>query len=148
MKASILALGILIPYLARVPGALAGRPDWLWQYLSGGLGGFLLIEAANALVVGAAWLSLVVFRGRLLAGLPIAAGYSVLFVLHAGLDLSADAQAAIALLFIPVYSLPAFLVGAVIAAGGLALRRGRSRRPVAGSSPPVRAPGGAVIRYP
>jgi|GEM_PF-3414842 len=34
MKALVVAIGVLIPYLARVPGELAGRPGWLWQYLS------------------------------------------------------------------------------------------------------------------
>jgi len=116
--------GILLPYAARLPRGM----DWLSQYIYPGLEGWLLFGAVNAIAWGA--LLAVSFLYQRPASLiaPAVLGYGFLAWAHFSLDLRADAQAAVALFFIPIYALVPIAVGAVV---GWAVDR-RLRRSSAG----------------
>jgi hypothetical protein len=49
-RLAIALLGVLLPYLARVPGSLMGRSQWLNSYLAAGVQGFLFMGFFNAFV--------------------------------------------------------------------------------------------------
>lgn len=111
MRAWVIALGVALPYLARLPGGAA----WLAQYMRPGLGGALFLEAFNAIasssIVGLSFL----YHRRARAVLaPTLAGFGFLAWCHARLDLTADAQAAVALVFIPIYALVPISMGGVV----------------------------------
>lgn len=110
LRIAVMVFGIFLPYLARVPRGLA----WLNDYTAGGLGGFLLIGVFNAIAWGS--ISALSFWYRQPTSLlfPAAFGFSYLAWAHFSLDLKADAQAAIALAFIPIYALLPMSVGALI----------------------------------
>lgn len=107
----IAIVGVLLPYVVRIPHGWA----WVEQYTGAGLGGAVFIEALNAIAWGALIaLSFVIRRPALLL-IPCALGFGYLAWAHATLDLAADAQAAIALVFIPFYALVPIAVGGVTA---------------------------------
>lgn len=110
-RLAIVIVGVLLPYAARLPGGAA----WVRQYTEAGIGGFVFIQAFNAL----AWGSLLAlsFRIRRPAWLllPCLAGFGFLAWAHCRLDLAADAQAAIAVVFFPVYALVPIAVGGLAA---------------------------------
>lgn len=106
----IVLIGISIPYLARLPGGA----DWLAQYTDTGVFGWLFLGAFNAIAWGAL-LALTVLFKRPASVLPACLlGFGFLAWAHHGLDLAADAQAAIGLIFIPVFALAPIAIGAVI----------------------------------
>jgi hypothetical protein len=109
-RLGIAIVGILLPYVVRIPGGSA----WVRQYTAAGLGGFLFFEAFNAI----AWGSLIglsfLIRRPLLLLVPCGLGFGYLAWAHATLDLAADAQAAIALVFIPFYALRPIAIGGVV----------------------------------
>ncbi|HNW92578.1 MAG TPA: hypothetical protein PKM88_06695, partial [bacterium] len=90
--------------------ALYGWP-WIDQYLSCALDGWLFFEACNLVAVAAAVVCVLLFGGRRAFWLPVGLGYGALFAMHASIDLAADAQAAVALVFIPVFAVPMFAAG-------------------------------------
>lgn len=106
----VILVGLVLPYAARVPRGL----QWLEQYTQAGLGAWLFLSAFNAI----AWVALLAVSltyqrpSSLLA--PSLLGFGFLAWAHYSLDLAADAQAAIALVFIPIYALGPLLVGAAI----------------------------------
>jgi hypothetical protein len=105
----LVVFGFALPYLARLPRGAA----WLQQYTHlSGLAGFLFLSAFNAIPVIAMLALTFVYRKRSSALFPAAAGFAFLGWHHAQLDLSADAQAAIALIFIPIYALAPIALGA------------------------------------
>jgi len=109
----VAVVGILLPYAARLPHGTA----WLEQYTDSGLGGFLLLGGFNAIAWGA-----IVAIGRLYKRpesivVPALFGFGFLAWAHSSLDLAADAQAAIALVFIPIYALLPIAVGGAIGYG-------------------------------
>jgi len=112
----IAAAGILLPYLARLPGGFA----WLEQYTAAGVGGFLFTTALDGIARGwmLVWTSLI--RQPTWWLLPCGLGFGYLAWAHGSLDLSADAQAAIAVVFIPIHALVPITVGGVV---GLAMDR-------------------------
>lgn len=118
---AVVAVGLVLPYLARLPGGL----DWLAQYTAGGLGGALLLSGFNAIAWGAIVAISVAYRHAASVLAPALAGFVPLAWAHASLDLASDAQAAIALVFIPVYALLPIAVGGVV--GGVIDRRLRAR---------------------
>lgn len=109
-RISIAIIGVLLPYIARIPRGLA----WLQQYTDIEPGGYLFLGAFNAV----AWGSLValsfVFRRPGPLSIPCAFGFGFIAWAHYNLDLASDAQAAIALIFIPIYALVPIAIGAVI----------------------------------
>lgn len=127
----LIIVGALLPFLARLPGCVVkGNVYWLSQYMQGA-GEIFLIEAFNLIPIAAAVVSALLFRRYWL--LPVGAGYGFLFVCYSLLDLASDAQAAVSLLFIPIYSLPFFFVGGIVAAG-LWLKDRYSRTPTKSKS--------------
>jgi len=120
----IAIVGIVLPYAVRIPQGWA----WVEQYTSAGLGGALFIESLNAIAWGALIaLSFVIRRPALLL-IPCALGFGYLAWAHATLDLAADAQAAIAVVFIPFYALVPIAIGGVVGiVSELALARGWRR---------------------
>lgn len=106
----IVAAGILLPFAVRIPGGRA----WLGQYTDGGIDGVMLIQAWNAM----AWGSLLAlsFLGSRPATLLVACvlGFGYLAWAHATLDLAADAQAGIGVVFIPVYAYALIAIGVII----------------------------------
>lgn len=106
----VVLVGILLPYLARLPHGL----EWLQQYTGLGLAGWLFLGALNAIAWGAILLASLLYRRPLSLLVPAVLGFAFLAYAHHGLDLSADAQAGVALVFIPLYALVPIAVGAVI----------------------------------
>jgi len=102
--------GVLLPYVVRLPGGL----DWLQQYTDVGPGGWLFLGAFNAIAWGAIVLASLFYRRPSSLLLPSVLGFGFLAYAHYSLDLSADAQAGVALVFIPIYALAPIAVGAVI----------------------------------
>ena len=106
----IVLIGVTLPYLARLPFGV----DWLKQYTDIGLGGWIFFGVLNAVAWGAILaISFKYKRSKPLA-FPCLFGFGFLAWAHGTLDLSADAQAAIALVFIPIFALLPIAVGGVI----------------------------------
>ncbi|MBO6854152.1 MAG: hypothetical protein JJ872_10355 [Marivivens sp.] len=113
-----LALAILVPYLARIPGMAVHGPEWLWSYFPSlfGIGFF----AAFAAIPGAALAFLAYLMPKQDIAFSLGAGLMTiaLFFLHATLDLASDSTAAIALVIIPFMAMIAmaggFAMGAAI----------------------------------
>jgi hypothetical protein len=122
-RLAVVVIGVLLPYAARLPRGA----EWLQQYTDTGWGGFLLISGFNAIVWVIILLMSLLYRRPLSLLAPTLPAFAFLFWAHSGLNLAADAQSGIALIFIPIYALPI-----VIAAGLLGylldriLRRGHA----------------------
>ena len=114
----VVLVGLVLPYAARLPRGL----DWLRQYTEVEPAGWLFFGAFNAI----AWLAILgatfLYRRPASVLAPAVAGFGFLAWVHATLDLASDAQAAVALVFIPLYALVPIAVGAVV---GLVLDRRR-----------------------
>jgi hypothetical protein len=106
-------IGILPPYAARLPRGTA----WLWQYIDGGLSGFLFISGFNAIAWGAIVALCRLYKRPACIVIPALFGFGFLAWAHSSLDLVADAQAAVALVFIPIYALLPIAVGGMIGYG-------------------------------
>lgn len=112
-RIAIALSGILIPYVARLPRGIT----WLQQYLDVGLGGFLFFGGFNAIAWGAILALGSLYKRPASLLVPSLFGFAFLAWAHYSLDLAADAQAAIALVFIPVYALLPIAVGGLIGYG-------------------------------
>ncbi len=117
-------VGIVLPYAARIPRGA----DWLRQYTAVELSAWLFLGAFNGIAWGSIFAISFAYRrpSSLLA--PALPGFGFLAWAHGSLDLAADAQSALGLVFIPIYALAPIAVGSVI---GLVLDR-RARRSSAG----------------
>lgn len=104
----VVVVGVLLPYAARLPRGA----EWLQQYTDTGLAGSLLFGAFNAIALGAILAVSLPYRRPLSLLAPFLAGFELLAWAHYSLDLAADAQAAIALIFVPFVALAPVLVGA------------------------------------
>jgi len=120
----VVLVGLLTPYLARVPGGV----QWLAQYFHGGWQGALLLAAAGAVTWGPILGFSLRYRRPLSLVLPSVLGFGFLAWAHGTLDLTADAQSALALLFIPLYSLLPVLIGCIVSLFTDGRRRGASRQ--------------------
>jgi len=112
----VVLLGVLLPYAARLPRGMG----WLRQYTDMSPGGWLFFAAFNAIAWGALLAVSLVYRRPASLIAPCLLGFGFLALAHATLDLRADAQAAIALVFIPIYALIPIAIGGAI---GYALDR-------------------------
>ena len=110
IRIAIVIFGILLPYLARIPGG----SNWWHQYTSGGVNGFLFFGAFNAITWGAILLCTFFYKHKLSTLAPVLFGFVPLALVHGTYDLSSDAQAAIGLIFIPIYALVPIAIGGVI----------------------------------
>ena len=133
-RLAIATVGVLLPYLARIPGTFVHGGSWISSYFSGGVAGVFLVSAFNALAWGA--LVFLSFRVRSPVSLiaPTLAGFGFLAFAHSGLDLAADAQSAVAIVFIPVYALP--IIGVTFLLSLSVFGRGGVRAPTSISPAP------------
>ncbi|MCK6474015.1 MAG: hypothetical protein L6R28_20015 [Planctomycetes bacterium] len=103
----IALVGIFLPYLVRVPRGVA----WVEQYTDSSVGGFLFIGAFNAIAWGTIVALSFLFSRPAPLLIPCALGFGFLTWAHYTLDLASDAQAAIALILIPIYALLPIALG-------------------------------------
>lgn len=106
----VMLVGILLPYAARVPRGIG----WLAQYTDNGVGAALFLSAFNAIAWGAIILVSLLYKRASSVWAPALLGFGFVAFAHYSLDLAADAQAAIALVFIPIYALVPIAIGAII----------------------------------
>ncbi len=105
------AIGLLLPFVARLPSVPLRGWDWFTDYLSG-FGGLLFFSACN-LIPAAALYGL----GRASKRAPLAYWFAlaglVVFLLwaHGTLNLRSSSTAAIGLIFVPIYALVAITAG-------------------------------------
>jgi hypothetical protein len=108
---SVAAIGILLPYLARLPGVARHGSTWLTSYFPS-FGAMVFLGVFNLLPVATLFALRRLDKNR---DVPVRVAaflaYLFLFYNHAVLNLAADAQAAIALIFIPVAAVPVALIG-------------------------------------
>jgi hypothetical protein len=112
LKIWLIGGGIATPHAARIPGGW----DWFAQYGSDlGLMGFLFLHGFNALawftILACCWM-LDYSRWSWILGIV---GFGFLAWAHGTLDLCADAQSAVALVFIPIWSAGITLLALAIA---------------------------------
>jgi hypothetical protein len=107
----ILIFGVLLPYLMRLPGMLFHGPAWLTSYFGNSLLAFLLINAFQAINWLPLYLGTLALRHPRSAIVAAAIGFALPIYGHATLNLASDAQAAVALFVIPIFSLPLVLIG-------------------------------------
>jgi hypothetical protein len=103
--------GIILPYAARVPGIPTHGVEWFEQYTTGGLPFLALISLADAICWGSVVMLSYAYRWPVSILFPSVLGLGSLAIAHGTLDLASDAQAAIGLLFIPIFSLPFVAIG-------------------------------------
>ncbi|WP_184623167.1 hypothetical protein [Xanthomonas sp. 3058] len=106
----LVLVGVVLPYATQLPYGL----DWLRQYTDTGLGGWLLLGGFNAIAWGALLAISFAYRRAIALLVPCLLGFGTLAWAHATLDLRADAQSALALIFIPLYALLPITVGGVL----------------------------------
>ncbi len=129
-RIAVALIGIALPYLARIPGMVSRGPDWLTSYFGSGLGAFVFFGAFNAINWGAIVLASLAFRSIPAVVVAAAVGFALPIYAHATLDLASDAQAAIGLIFIPIFSLPLVGLGWLLGLGVDWAWRRRSGRAV------------------
>tara|TARA_B100000780_G_scaffold188301_1_gene132340 strand:- start:446 stop:763 length:318 start_codon:yes stop_codon:yes gene_type:complete len=88
--------------------------DWFMSYVDTSIGGYLFIGIANAISWGLIIALSQNYKKSTTIIYPALLGFSFVAWGHLTLDLSADAQAALGFLFIPIYSIPFILTGWVI----------------------------------
>jgi hypothetical protein len=106
----VMLVGILLPYAARLPHGIS----WLQQYTDNGIGGGLFLSAFNAIAWGAIIAVSLLYKRPSSLWAPTLLGFGFLAFAHYSLDLAADAQAAVALVFIPIYALVPIAIGAIV----------------------------------
>lgn len=106
-----MAVGILLPYLARLPGVFVFGVDWFTAYLGDGIGAVLFLEGLNGVCWGSILGASFTYRHARSVWFPAVLGFAFPAIAHACLDLSSDSTAAVAIVFIPLYSLPLVFLG-------------------------------------
>lgn len=81
------------------------------QYTSAGVGGWLLLNGFNAIAWGSILAISYLYRRPVSLVAPSVLGFGYLAWAHYSLDLSADAQSSLGIIFIPIYALLPILVG-------------------------------------
>lgn len=121
----VLGVGVFLPLLARIPGTLWHGGEWFVSYFPlyfpflmdfpMSLGAVIFFGAFNALPLLILYSIGVRTKYSVMAfWFAVAFAYGFMFIMHANLDLGADAQAALGLVFIPIYAIPVILVGWMI----------------------------------
>lgn len=104
-----LVVGLVTPFLARLPGVPFRGIEWLTAYLAGGMS-ILFLSVVN-FIPSIAWFGL----GRASKKIPLAywvsisGGVAFLLYAHGSINLSSNSTAAIGLLLIPFYAVGAIL---------------------------------------
>jgi hypothetical protein len=105
------AIGLFVPFLARLPSVPLRGWDWLTDYLPG-LGGILFFSAFNLIPAAALFgLGKASKRATLAYWFAFAALVAFLLWAHGTMNLRSSSTAAIGLLFIPIYAVGAVVVG-------------------------------------
>lgn len=108
-------VGLVTPYVARLPAVPFRGWEWLTAYLSGGVIGFLFSSAFNLIPAAVLFgLGKASKRAPLAFFFALAGLLAFLLWAHGTLNLRSSSTAAIALVFIPIYG-----IGAVVAAWAL-----------------------------
>lgn len=109
-----LTVGLLTPFIARLPSVPVRGWEWFIDYFPGAMG--LLFFSAFNLIPSSAWYA--IGKGSKKAPLAfwfsVAGGVSFLLWAHGSVNLRSSSTAAIALLFIPIYAVGAILAGLVL----------------------------------
>ena len=106
----IVVIGIILPYVLRMaPGA----PP-IEQYTDTTIHDILMFSAFNAIAWGSIVALSFLYRRPEPLLMPCAFGFGFLTWQRAALDLASDAQASIALIFIPVYALLPIALGGAL----------------------------------
>ena len=103
---TLAVLGIIAPYLARLPGIPTHGLGWLTSYFGDHWIAPLFFGAFNAVAWVPAVLLTLTYRHPQSVWFPAIGLVGSSLWLHSLVDLSADAQAAIALVVLPFYTLP------------------------------------------
>ena len=104
-------LGLLIPFLARLPIVPFRGWEWLTDYMPG-WEGLLFFSAFNLVPATALFVAGIASKRAPLAfWFALAAMAGFLLWAHGGIDLRSSSTAAIALIFIPMYAVAAVAVG-------------------------------------
>ncbi|MGH8082681.1 MAG: hypothetical protein ACREP7_19045 [Lysobacter sp.] len=107
----VVFVGVLLPYAARLPRGL----DWLAQYTADkDLGALVFMAAFNAIAWGAIVAASFLYKRPSSVLAPALPGFAFLAFAHCSLDLASDAQAALGLVFIPIYALAPIALGAAV----------------------------------
>lgn len=106
----LVLIGVVLPYAARLPGGI----DWLRQYTDTGLAGWLFLGGFNAIAWGTLLAISLFYRRPVALLVPCLLGFGTLAWAHATLNLRADAQSSLGLIFIPIYALLPIAVGGVL----------------------------------
>jgi hypothetical protein len=109
-RIAIAVVGILLPYMARLPGGM----DWLHQYTDVSFFGFLFFGVFNAIAWGGILAFSFVYKRPIYLIFPALFGFGSLAPVHYWIDLSADAQSALLLVFVPIYALVPIGIGGAI----------------------------------
>jgi len=107
-------LGVLTPYLSRLPGVPGNGWGWLTSYFGDTFYAPLFFGAFNAVCWGAVILGSLAYHRPQTIWFPAAGALLSSFWMHSTVDLAADAQAAIALVIIPFLTLPFSATGWII----------------------------------
>lgn len=107
----IILIGILLPFLARIPGMLIHGKNWFTSYFDGGLGGVAFISGLQMLCWGSILLATLSYKQTKAVWFPAALGFGFAGLSHGFLDLSSGSTAALGLVAIPLLSLPVVLIG-------------------------------------
>lgn len=109
-RLAVVLIGILLPYLARL---LAGV-ERLSQYLNADIRGWVFLQAFNAIAWGSIVAISFLYRRPLSLLAPSLLGFGYIAWAHYSLDLAADAQSALGIIFIPIYALVPIIGGGVV----------------------------------
>ena len=110
-RVMIVVIGIVLPYLARVPQGA----EWLGQYTNTGFGGWLFFSALNAIAWGCLLTLSFNYQRPVSLLAPCILGFGFLAWAHGTqVDLNADPQAAIALVIVPVCALGPIAIGGIL----------------------------------
>lgn len=110
----VVIVGITLPYLMRFPGMLVHGSQWLTSFFDIGLYGVLVFQCFNATCWGTILLATFIYRDSRAVWFPVVLGFALPAFANATLDLASDAQAVIALFFVPVSAVPFAIVGAIL----------------------------------
>lgn len=106
-----LAIGLLTPFIARLPGVPVHGWEWLTDYFFG-IGGLAFFSAFN-LIPSGTWYAIGKWSKRtpLAFWVAVSGGVGFLLWAHGSLNLRSSSTASIALVFFPIYAVGAILAG-------------------------------------
>jgi hypothetical protein len=111
IRCLIVALGVLLPYLCGVLRAVIYGTEVAGPVLDVDVESAIFFGAFNAISWGSIFLTTFTYESTMPVILPAGLGFVFDAYAYTTLDLASDAQAGIALVFIPIYSVPLIAVG-------------------------------------